>query len=85
MFTRVQKQEQHVELDSRGTRDLKALLFGPVVGMEAVRLTRADAVVAAAKSSPSLAQEVDGEVRALIETEVASTVRDRLAAARLAR
>lgn len=85
MFNRTQKQERQVALNAKAMQDLKSLLFGSVIGIEAIRLTRAEAVVAAAKMSSSLAKEFDGEVRALIEAEVASSVRDRLAAAQLAR
>ena len=82
-FNRIQKHERQAELDSEAMQDLRSLLFGPVIGIEAIRLTRAEALVAAAKMSSSLAKEFDGEVRALIETEVASSVRDRLAEAQL--
>lgn len=84
MFERIQKHEREIVLDSTAMQDLKSLLFGPIIGIEAIRLSRAEALVAAAKVSSSLAKELDGEVRALIETEVASNVRDRLSAARLA-
>ncbi|EME39141.1 hypothetical protein DOTSEDRAFT_66216 [Dothistroma septosporum NZE10] len=85
MCDRLEKQEQHVGLDEQSTRDLKSVLFGPVIGIEAIRLIRADAVAAAVKMSSSLAKEIDGDVCALLESEVAPSVRDRLAAARLAR
>ncbi|KAF2169020.1 hypothetical protein M409DRAFT_52992 [Zasmidium cellare ATCC 36951] len=81
MAKRIEEEKRHVELDPESIQGLKSLLFGPVVGIEAIRLTRADALVALTKMSPSLSTQVEGDIRALISSEVSSAVRDRLAAA----
>lgn len=81
MFKRVRKAERSIELPPAAAQDLRKLLFGPVVGIEAVRLIRADAVVAAVRASPSLATALESEIRAAVKEEVSQTVRERLAAA----
>lgn len=75
------KQQRQVDFDATSVKDVKALLFGPAVSIEAVRLTRAEAIVTIAKASPSLAAELEGEVRELMAGEMSPQVRDRLAAA----
>lgn len=81
MSKRIEEDKRHVVLDPEAVQDLKSLLFGPVVGIEAIRMTRAEALVSLTKVSPSLSAQLDGEIRALISSEVSSAVRDRLAAA----
>ncbi|KXT06290.1 hypothetical protein AC578_9131 [Pseudocercospora eumusae] len=80
-FNRVREQKREVKLDATATKDLKTVLFGPAIGVEGVRLTRADAIVSVARASPSVAEEIKEEVCALIESEVSSAVRDRLRSA----
>lgn len=60
---------------------LKTLFFGPEIGIEALRLVRADAIVAIEKSSPTLALKMKEEVGTLEILEKSSVVRDRLAQA----
>lgn len=86
MFNRVQAQKPAVGLtaESVAVAEFKSLVFGPVVSVEAVRLVRAEAIVAAAKASAAMAEGMAMEVRALIANEVSSVVRDRLEAALVA-
>lgn len=81
VFARMSKQGRHVKLDEAAVKDVKALLFGPAVSIEAVRLVRAEAIVAMVKAEPLLGSEIAGEVRELMTGEMSSQVRDRLSAA----
>lgn len=69
-----------IDFDMSG---LKTLLFGPDAEVEAVRLLKADAIVAIAKASTALASQIRAEVLALKDDEKSSIVRDRLAMAPL--
>lgn len=64
---------------------LKTLLFGPDPGTEALRLLRADAIVAMAKAMPTLASALHADVLALVGEEKSKVVRDRLASAPMQR
>lgn len=79
MAKRFEEQKRQVELDPEAVQGLESLLFGPVVGIEAIRLTRAEALVSLTKMSPSLSAQLEGKIRALVSSEVSSAVRDRLA------
>lgn len=57
---------------------LKALLFGTDAEVEAVRVLRADAIVAVTKAAPWAADEVRSAVEDWRESEVSRTVLDRL-------
>lgn len=57
---------------------LKALLFGPDAEVEAIRLLRAEAIVAACRTSSWLAGEVRSEVERLQGEESSKQVLDRL-------
>lgn len=57
---------------------LKGLLFGPDAEVEAIRLLRADAIVAACRASSWLAGEVRSEVERLGGEERSKPVLDRL-------
>ncbi|EME80221.1 uncharacterized protein MYCFIDRAFT_104048, partial [Pseudocercospora fijiensis CIRAD86] len=80
-FARVREQKREVTLDAPATDALKTLLFGPVVGVEAVRLMRADAIVSAARALPSVGDAMKEEVSVLMASETSSAVRERLRAA----
>ena len=80
-FNRVGEQKRELKLDATATKDLKTVLFGPAISIEAVRLIRADAILSAARASPSVAEEIKEELSALIESEMSSAVRDRLRSA----
>lgn len=70
------------EPDSIGAdAHLHALLFGPDPGTESLRLSRADAIVQLAKLSPTRAEAIRADVRALQRDEKSIAVRDRLAKA----
>lgn len=75
------KQQRQIDFDAASVNDIKSLLFGPTVAIEAVRLIRAEAIVTILKASPLLGAELAGDVRALVTGEMSSTVRDRLSAA----
>lgn len=81
VFARIQKQETQVEFDEASVKDLKSLLFGPTISAEAIRLTRAEAIMSIAKASTFLGSELASEVRELMTGEMSSQVRDRLSAA----
>lgn len=81
MSKRIEEAKHRIDFDPDGVQGLKSLLFGPVVAIEAIRLTRADALVSLTNMSPSLSSQLEGEIRALSSSEVSSAVRDRLAAA----
>ena len=61
--------------------NLKSVLFGRDIETEALRLLRADAILAVSKASSKLASKMRSEVLVLKGEEVSSIVRDRLAAA----
>ena len=65
-----------------GLQPLKALLFDSDLGIEALRLLRADAIVAVAKVSAGLTTEMRDGVSILLADEKSKAVRDRLLAAR---
>lgn len=81
VFDRIREQKREVRLDDAAIKDLQKLLFEPVIGIEAIRLTRAEAIVSAVKMSPTLAEEMEGAICSLVEKEMSSAVRDRLRAA----
>jgi proteasome component ECM29 len=60
------------------TGNLKRLLFGSDIEVEAVRLLRAEAIVAVTKASPWLAAEVRSDIQALRDAEASATVLARL-------
>lgn len=75
MFDRIRNHERKVELDSVAVKDLKALLFGPPISIQSVRLLRSHAVLAAVTCSHDLAKELEGDVRASMAEEPSSEVR----------
>lgn len=81
VFSRMSKQQRQVTLDAAAVHDIKSLLFGPDVPIEAVRLLRAEAIVAIVKASPGLGAELAGDVREVMTGERSKQVRDRLSAA----
>ena len=64
-----------VELD---LTNLKTTLFGADVEIEALRLLRADAILAICKSSPTMFSKMKNEMRKLEAEEKSWVVRDRL-------
>lgn len=74
LFTRMEKASGVPQFNTGG---LKTLLFGSDAEAEAIRLLRADAIVAVTKASSWLAEEVRSEVEELRSREV-STVSIRL-------
>lgn len=73
LFDRMRQQERHPEADGAATQDLRTILFGPVVGIEAVRLIRAEAI---AKMPASLmSAEVREDLRATLQNEPSQAVR----------
>lgn len=79
MFGRIK--ETGVEVPRFDLSSLRALLFSADAEVEAVRLLRADAVVAAAKALPWLVQEVRSELEKWTAGETSKPVLDRLAGA----
>ena len=76
MFESMPKEEgDRIDFD---VSSLKSVLFSQDVEIEAIRLLRADAVVAICKSSPTLASKIRTEVLARMEEERSAVVRDRL-------
>ena len=80
VFDRIRQCGKGDGIDFNSTT-LKSLLFGPDLGVEALRLVRADAIVAIRKASPALALKMKEDVGALEILEKSSVVRDRLAQA----
>lgn len=84
VFDRIRQKEtlgEGITLTSEAAHDLKWLLFGPVLGIEGIRLARAEAASSIASTSQTLAAVVEEDVRAAMAEEVSSVVRERLAAA----
>ena len=79
LFDRIRKQDRpSPDSTSEATvQDVKTLLFGPVVSIESLRALRADAVTSMVKACPSMDSVVEADVKALIASEVSSSVRDR--------
>ena len=63
---------------------IRVLLFTSDPGTEALRLLRADTIIALTKASPLMASELRSDVLALVENEKSAPVRDRLAPAAMA-
>ncbi|KAK5132562.1 hypothetical protein LTR08_008879 [Meristemomyces frigidus] len=80
---RLEKEGEGRSLGSDAPDHLKALLFGPDPGTEALRLLRADAIVALLKAAPTQASTLQTELADLIKEERSISVRDRLAHAPL--
>lgn len=78
LFTRLEQEGEGDSLRPDMQGYLKALLFGPDPGTEALRLLRADALVAMAKASPTQASALQADVLALVKEERSNAVRDRL-------
>jgi hypothetical protein len=80
LFDRVRESGKGGRVDFDASA-LKALLFGPNVDIEALRVLRADAIDAIAKSSALVMSKVRDEVSGIRREEVSPAVRERLDAA----
>ena len=78
---RLEKEGEGRSLGSNAADQLKALLFGPDPGPEALRLLRADAILALLKAAPAYATSLERDLSAMMKEERSIVVRDRLAAA----
>lgn len=81
MFHRLQHQDEKDlsnSLGSETTDHLRRLLFGPDPGTEALRLLRADAIIAMVEASSPLASAMRADILALITEEKSIVVLDRL-------
>lgn len=84
-FGSIAKLFDRIKLDAKGeavdfdAANLKTILFGSDVEIEAIRLLRADAIVSIGKSSPSLMSKIKDDISILQAGENSSNVRDRLA------
>lgn len=81
LFERIRASAQ--TLPGLEVHELKILLFGPDAEIEAIRLLRAETVVAVVKALPALAEEVRSEVEALKREERSAVVQARLDSATL--
>ncbi|KAK4540262.1 hypothetical protein LTR36_009667 [Oleoguttula mirabilis] len=79
LFTRVEQGDEGRDLGTDAQNHLKVLLFGPDPGTEALRLLRANAIVAMAKAAPTQGSALHADVLALVKEERSNAVRDRLA------
>lgn len=75
MFDRVRKEERNFVLEATAITDLKSLLFGSSITIQAIRLLRAQAVLAAVTSSPALVKEMESDIRASVGDEPSLEVR----------
>lgn len=81
LFTRLGEEEGGTTLDPASEGDLQTLLFGPDLATEALRLRRADVVIAVAGFAPTLASGVlRADILACVAGERSAVVRDRLGA-----
>ena len=78
---RLEKENEGRSLGANALDHLNLLLFGPDPGTEALRLLRADAIVALLKAAPASALSLKRDLLVLIKEERSISVRDRLAAA----
>lgn len=81
VFDRMSKQQRRVDFDAASVKDIRSLLFGPTIPIEAVRLIRAEAIVTIAKASSQLGNELAVDIRELMTREASTQIRDRLAGA----
>ena len=77
LFDRIHEAGQGAKLDF-DVSSLKSILFSSNVDIEALRLLRADVLVAVSKASPALLLKMRSEVSDIHRGEVARTVRERL-------
>ncbi len=76
-FDRIREAGKGAQLDL-DVSSLKSILFGPNVDIEALRLLRADALLAIKKSSPSLLSSMKNELAEIRRQEVSRNVLERL-------
>ncbi|KAK5173412.1 proteasome component M29 [Saxophila tyrrhenica] len=77
VFGRIREAGKGADIDMDVT-SLKTILFGPNVDIEALRLLRADALLAIRKAAPGVIAKMRGEVEEIREKEVSGAVRERL-------
>ncbi|KAK3715259.1 proteasome component M29 [Vermiconidia calcicola] len=82
VFDRIRQHDKRDQI-SFDVSNLRNCLFGMDIEIEALRLNRADAIVAIAKSSPGLVSNMKDDIQALMDQEKSSLVRDRLRTAPL--
>lgn len=78
LFDRIGTSEKGAGVDFDAD-DLRKVLFGRDVGIEALRLLRADAVIAACRACGGVSEQIAGDVEAAMKDEISPVVRERLA------
>lgn len=81
MFERVRREERKFELDATAIADLKTLLFGPSISIQAIRLARAHAVLASVTTCPTISAQLGEGIRATMAEEPSNEVRQVLESA----
>lgn len=79
-LNRIREKSKGNEIDF-DLKNLKSLLFGFPIEIEALRMIRADTILAISKTSSLLMESIKGEVVALRDAEHSKGVRERLATA----